>query len=170
MIRLTSAAEWTPVERFCLRFGVCGPAPLTASVRRNTMTPQQFAKLTDQHKHDVRGSLRIFGEWFGRPHDNCHELMSMVAEADSVILGFDQGESLQVWSPSDPEFVSHRFAIRSASHVRWEWYYYGRPHLPQNRYFLDYIVAGKTVDATTNVDWYSPALHPSLHEYAVILD
>jgi hypothetical protein len=134
------------------------------------MTLQQLAELTDQRKPSVSGSLRIFGDWFGRPHDNCHVLTSVDVEVDRVVLRFEQGEFLQVWSPSDPEFASHRFAIRSASRVRWEWYYYGRPHLPKNRYFLDYVVAGESVDVTTNVDWYSPDLHPSLQEYAVTLD
>jgi hypothetical protein len=134
------------------------------------MTPYQVALVIEEHKQDVQGSLRIFGDWFGRPHDNCHVLTSVMAEEDYLTLRFNGEESLQIWTPSAPEFSGHRLGVRLASRVRWEWFYYGRPHLPENRYFLDYVVAADRINTTTNVDWYSPDLKPSSNEYAVTLD
>jgi hypothetical protein len=134
------------------------------------MTPHQVALVLEEHKKVVRGSLRIFGDWFGRPHDNCHVLATVVADEDHLSLRFDRGESLQIWAPSAPEFSAHRLGVRLASRVRWEWFCYGRPHLPENQYFLDYVVVADRINATTNVDWYSPDLKPNSNEYAVILD
>jgi hypothetical protein len=49
------------------------------------------------------------------------------------------------------------FAIRHAVRVRWEWYFYGRPKLPANRYFQDFCRAN-TISVETNVDWYDAIL------------
>jgi len=134
------------------------------------MTLDQIAAIIEEHKADVRGTVRIFGDWFGRPHDNCHTLTDVSAKEDYLALGFDGGEVLKVWAPSAPEFTGHRLGVRFASRVRWEWFYYGRPPLLENRYFLDYVVAADRINPATNVDWYTPDLKPSSNEYAVTLD
>jgi hypothetical protein len=134
------------------------------------MTQAQIAALIEEHKKDVRGTLRVFGDWFERPHDNYLTHTGVSGEDDHLALGFDGGEVLKVLGRSAPEFSSHRLGVRFASRVRWEWFCYGRPHLPENRYFLDYVVAADRVNPTTNVDWYTPDLKPSLNEYAVTLD
>ena len=41
---LTSAVEWTPVERLCSHSGVLAPAPLTASVRHKTEPMKRILK------------------------------------------------------------------------------------------------------------------------------
>jgi hypothetical protein len=40
-----------------------------------------------------------------------------------------------------------------ASKVRWEWFYYGREETPANRYFIEHVRDGDTVQVTTDVDW-----------------
>lgn len=47
------------------------------------------------------GSLRIWGQWFGRPHDNIHRIVACSARDNELCLGFDDDETLTVWVPAD---------------------------------------------------------------------
>ena len=113
------------------------------------------------------GSLRFWGEWFGKPYDNYHRIVGCSATGDTLRLDFDEGETLTVLKPIELEASATAFAIHLASNVRWEWFYYGRPKTPANLYFYEFVNRGSTIEARTNVDWYSPNLSPSIHEKAV---
>ncbi len=115
------------------------------------------------------GSLRIWGDWFGRPCDNCHRIVGASAESDHLKLTSDQSETLAVWNPHGVTFNARKFKVRIAHRVRWEWYYYGRPIAPENLYYGDYVLKGFRIIATTNVDWYVPDLRPSLLMPAVTI-
>src|SRR5262245_42487608 len=86
------------------------------------------------------GTLRIWGDWFGRPYDNHHRLVGAETDDAALILTFDEDECLSVWHPEGAEIDATVFRIQRASRVRWEWFYYGRPQLPQNRFFLEYTL------------------------------
>ena len=103
------------------------------------------------------GTLRIWGDWFGRPYDNCHRVIEAAADEVSVTVGFDQGETLRVWRPVGFEIDATTFRIRGAERIRWEWFYYGRPPESQNRFFLDSTHRAGFIQGQSNVDWYSPA-------------
>lgn len=106
---------------------------------------------------DVKaGTLRIWGDWFGRPHDDVHRIVGADSDDCSVTITFEGKETLRVWHPAGVQVGPDAFRILQAERVRWEWFYYGRPQLPQNRYFLDYAFHGGTVRGSSNVDWYSP--------------
>ena len=86
-----------------------------------------------------RGSLQFFGEWFGRPWDNNHSIVAAQANENRLRLTFDDDETLDVWDPKELELESDQlFVIRSASRVRWEWFYYGESKTPENRHFIEY--------------------------------
>ena len=87
-----------------------------------------------------RGALRIWGEWFGRPYDNIHTIIAAVARGDTLILSFDQGETLTIENPGKAAFDQNTCQIGVASRVRWEWFYYGRERLPENLQYLDYML------------------------------
>jgi hypothetical protein len=74
-----------------------------------------------------KGTLRFWGIWFGRPHDNCHTLVKCDTEREVLRLYFDQGEILSVWSPKRLSVKTAKFRISNADRVRWEWFSYGRP-------------------------------------------
>jgi hypothetical protein len=57
--------------------------------------------------------------------------------------------------------------IQRASRVRWEWFYYGRPKLPENRFFVEHVVSGLGIEASTNVQWAQGRFQPSRAEPAV---
>lgn len=110
-----------------------------------------------------RGSLAVFGDIFGGRIDNIHTVVGVHANADgSVVVEFDQGETLQVWDPSGLTIGAASFQVNRASRVRWEWFYYGKERLPQNRYFQEHRVIGDRVEVASNVDWFTPSFAPSV--------
>ena len=104
---------------------------------------------------------------FGRPYDNVHKIIGCSAAGANLVVEFSGGERLTVTDPEGVEAGPDTFLIRKASRVRWEWFYYGRPQTPNNRYFFEYTADGSSVKAHTNVDWYTPSLSPSISAKAV---
>jgi hypothetical protein len=49
------------------------------------------------------GTMRFFGDWFGRPMDNYHKAINASYDKDSdvLVLTFDGGEQCKVYSPVD---------------------------------------------------------------------
>jgi hypothetical protein len=114
-----------------------------------------------------RGTLRMFGDWFGRPWDNLHTIVAAEAEENCLILHFDEGETLRVWEPGGDEADASLFRIWRASRVLWQWYAYGRPHLPQHRYFIEYVREDSAISVASDVNWYTPRFEPTLTAPAV---
>jgi hypothetical protein len=112
------------------------------------------------------GSLRFFGVWFGRPHDNLHIIQKAEARDNCLVIRFNCAETLSVWNPNNFTINEKVFEIIEASRLLWQWYYYGRPAIPQNLYYEEYAVEGGRVIAKTNVDWYQVKLEPVLSEPA----
>jgi len=102
------------------------------------------------------GTLRIWGQWFGRPHDNLHTAVESTATEDFLRVAFDQGETLTVFEPTQAMLTEDVFRIVGASWVRWEWFYYGRPRSPENLRFMEHTRSGGKIVLSTNVDWYRP--------------
>jgi len=84
------------------------------------------------------GTLRMFGDWFGRPMDNVHFVINAEADRDCLILSFRERETLAIWNPSGFSTSGYTIRIRDADRVRWEWYYYGREQTQENLLFNDY--------------------------------
>ena len=113
------------------------------------------------------GSLRFWGQWFGRPMDNVHTITAASADGESLEVRFDNGETLRVVRPTGWEIGERAFRIDNAALLRWEWNAYGNP--PGKRYFEQYVRNGDVIEATTDVDWYVPSLQPSATEPAVVI-
>ena len=115
------------------------------------------------------GSLAVFGDIFGGRIDNIHTVLSAATgNAPSRLrVEFDEGESLEVWDPDDYTFGPRVFRIEKATRVRWEWFYYGRPKTPENRFFIEYEVWDGLVIANSDADWAPRRFAPSLLRPAV---
>jgi len=87
----------------------------------------------------------------------------------SLILDFDGGETLTIQDPKSVRFGRSEFSVADAKAVRWEWFYYGRPRTPENRYFYEFVRNASQIQRSTNVDWYDAKLAPSSDEKAVEL-
>jgi hypothetical protein len=114
------------------------------------------------------GSLAVFGDIFGGRVDNIHHVVSAAHNDDgSILIEFDGGETLTVWDPDGIEVGPHDFRVARATRVRWEWFYYGRPQLAENRYVQEHRVQDGGVLVSTNADWYQPSFAPSIDRPAV---
>jgi hypothetical protein len=116
-----------------------------------------------------RGSLSVFGDIFGGRIDNVHIVASAAADGDLLVVGFEEGETLQVWDPAGWRIDSHVFTITKASRVRWEWFYYGRERTPDNRFFIEHVLTGATVSVSTDATWVRHPFHPNPTQPAVEL-
>jgi hypothetical protein len=131
---------------------------------------QAIAEVISRHLPDVkRGSLVVFGDIFGGRIDNVHVVRSAHAlgTPERLVIEFDDDEVLEVWDPEDAIVSATDLRINRATKVRWEWFCYGRPKTPENRYFIEHVSAGGAVTTTTNVDWAPLAFRPSSHRPAV---
>ncbi len=113
------------------------------------------------------GALRFWGIWFGRPYDNQHRIVSVATHQDSLVFTFDEGETLTVVEPKGMRVNEREFRIQSASVVRWEWFYYGRPQEPTNRFFEEFTDNGSGISFSTNADWSAKDSRPDRRFAAV---
>lgn len=90
------------------------------------------------------GSLCFWGEWFGRPHDNFHSPISAELDGNVLTIIFNEGEKCVVYDPSEIVNTLNDFHIVNASKIIWEWYYYGREHIPENLY--RHVYTGKRIN------------------------
>lgn len=107
-----------------------------------------------------RGTLRFWGVWFGRPWDNVHRIVSCDADGNTLTMGFDNGETLTIVNPTRFKIDKKTFRIRFADRIVWEWYFYGRPAVPENLYRVEYLRKGLRIVGKSNADWYVPNLKP----------
>ena len=96
--------------------------------------------LSDVLDEVKQGSLRMFGQWFGKPFDNWHVPVSASVDGDVLVVVFNDDEELRVREPDGWLFASDVFRIQHASRVTWRWYYYGRPKLLANWCSIEYQV------------------------------
>lgn len=113
------------------------------------------------------GTLRMFGDWFGRPMDNVHRVIDAKADGDRLILSFNKAETLTVWNPSGYSTIGYTIRIADADRVRWEWYYYGRDLAPENLLFHDYRKTDRQIIVEHSHGDDNPGA--SIHEPAVEL-
>ncbi len=109
-----------------------------------------------------RGSLAVFGDIFGGRIDNIHTAISAIeVTPDCLRINFDGGETLDVWNPAEATFDADSFQILSATKVRWEWFYYGRPTVPENRYYIEHAHGSDGITASTDAIWGGSIFAPS---------
>ena len=97
------------------------------------------------------GTLRFWGQWFGRPSDNIHRVVDSASNGDVLRVYFDAGEVLTVINPADTLVSEDRFRIGDAKQVRFEWYEYGHKKVPENLRYQEYVREGTdAIVAETN--------------------
>lgn len=88
------------------------------------------------------GSLRFWGEWFGRPYDNFHKPVNAKLNSGVLVIQFKDGEKCTIYDPSEIVNEPNDFHIANASKIMWEWYYYGKEHTPENLCRREYANGG----------------------------
>jgi hypothetical protein len=100
------------------------------------------------------GTLRIWGDWFGRPLDNVHACTACCVGQDHLVLLFDAGEELHVWNPAGVKVVGSCLIFEHATRVRWEWYS-GLRHVMSSLQYLDYALKDGQIQFRSGADWKS---------------
>jgi hypothetical protein len=133
-------------------------------------TQEEAKNFLRKHAMEIAGTLCVFGDWFGKPMDNVHRVISYETRENYLKFVFDGDETLEVWNAQGFRKENRNFIIQNAQRVRWEWFYYGRAKLPENRFFVEHVVKHGVVAASSNVTWYSPDFKPSVLKPAVSLN
>jgi hypothetical protein len=72
------------------------------------------------------GSLRIFGNWFGRPFDDNHKVVSASLKGGHLVIEFESGNgpnTLEVWNPQFMRFNGANLEVCVATKVVHTWDY-----------------------------------------------
>ena len=73
------------------------------------------------------GSICFWGEFFGRPYDNCHMAESVIQDTneDLLCIRFNEGELCRIFCPRGIVDQPGVFFVEDASAIEWEWVPYG---------------------------------------------
>lgn len=139
-------------------------------------TLNEGKKIIERMKDNVsdikKGTLRFWGDWFGRPMDNYHIIVNVQFNPleNILILMFNDGEILTVWDPDNIKSDLSEFYIRSATKIRWEWFSYGQPKINQNLYYKQYEKQDSSIIVSSGkgtLNYSNEKIIKSTGEYAV---
>lgn len=65
-----------------------------------------------------RGSLCMFGQWYGRPYDNVYAVIDARADGNCLRVTFEGDDVLEIWDPADVVVNAATFHVGRASRVR----------------------------------------------------
>lgn len=86
-----------------------------------------------------KGSIQLWGEWFGRPYDIVHTIESVKWSSTEIVIHFDKGETLYITDPVEIINEKNQLIIGDASKVLFVWYEYGKEQTYDNLYVRQYI-------------------------------
>ncbi len=66
-----------------------------------------------------KGSLCFYGDWFGRPYDNCHKIIHTAYDGEILEIQFDQYERLLVYNPENVSSTEQELKIEKAQKIKW---------------------------------------------------
>lgn len=112
------------------------PASVLIKTRQNKCWEAQALEYLNVRN----GSIRFWGEWFGRPFDNYHTVIETcwTKDNDVLVIKFDQGEVAMIYNPKNIVSSEQEFSVKDASLITFEWFYYGREHILENLNHLEY--------------------------------
>jgi len=87
---------------------------------------------------EKKGTVRFWGDWFGRPHDNFHTVVKIKHSEEKCILHFDNGERCMIVEPVEIFSTKQEFHIVDAKEIIWEWYSYGKTQTRDNLMTIRY--------------------------------
>ena len=113
------------------------------------------------------GSMRFWGEWFGRPYDNFHKPLSAEFNGGVLTIRFDGGEQCTVYDPSVIVNEPNDFHVERASKIAWEWYYYGKERAPENLCRWEFTLIDNAVSLKCSGTSQKCASNADPREYAL---
>jgi hypothetical protein len=98
------------------------------------------------------GTIRFWGNWFGKPMDNYHEIENVEFDKTNniLILTLNDGEKITLWNPSDLEIGHKELRIKKADKILFEWHLYGENKIGENLRFESYKNNGLSIEFETD--------------------
>jgi hypothetical protein len=86
------------------------------------------------------GTLRFWGEWFGRPMDNIHVVTEAQfnGERNKLTINFNDNEVCVIFDPENIVSTDTQFYILDAAKIVWQWYSYGHEQSSKNLATMEY--------------------------------
>lgn len=144
----------------------------TEGSKTKRRSPEEIVRLLKTNDHLFQGgSFRIFGDWFGQPHENNHEIFSADydEQLNKLTLNFKEGEKLEIYNPKHIFEASTFLKILQADRVKLTWIEYSKTQTTENQHFIDYNLTAKKITTETNVDLYKPIHDVSLGDPALVI-
>ena len=91
------------------------------------------------------GSLCFYGDWFGRPYDNFHQIIHTSYDGEILEIIFDQQQHLLVYQPEGITSTARKLEITKAQKVKWLYIPYGSKTTEYNTITYTYNAESKTV-------------------------
>ena len=91
------------------------------------------------------GSLCFYGDWFGRPCDNFHQIIHTSYDGEILEIIFDQQQHLLVYQPEGITSTVRELEITKAQKVKWLYIPYGSKTTEYNTITYTYNAESKTV-------------------------
>ena len=91
------------------------------------------------------GSLCFYGDWFGRPCDNFHQIIHTSYDGEILEIIFDQQQHLLVYQPEGITSAARELEITKAQKVKWLYIPYGSKTTEYNTITYTYNAKSKTV-------------------------
>src|SRR5699024_5377090 len=69
--------------------------------------------------HDVKpgGTMRFYGDWFGRPYDNYHKIVTCKFFDGILYITFNTGQQLKIYNPDEIEMNEKELIIHQSECV-----------------------------------------------------
>ncbi|WP_458947470.1 hypothetical protein [Oceanobacillus sp. CAU 1775] len=96
------------------------------------MDPKKLTNLINSLEEKPGGTIRIFGEWFGRPYDNYHKILECIYKDEILDIKFDTSETIRVWNPNHIMFKNNELIIEDSTYVEFLRFDYGKPKSKEN--------------------------------------
>lgn len=96
------------------------------------MEAMELIKEINNLEEKPEGSLRFYGEWFGRPYDNYHKILECVFKDGILKIKFDAGETIKIWNPNNIILNKNELIIKDSTCVEFLRYHYGKPQTKEN--------------------------------------
>lgn len=94
------------------------------------------------------GTMCFYGEWFGRPYDNYHEIVKVYYENECLTIHFANHERLIIFNPTEITNEENCLKIKEASKVIWQYTPYGSNGV--NRYIYKDCGNGNVLKTVSN--------------------
>lgn len=144
----------------------------TEGSKTKRRTPGELAGLVHNNQHLFKGgSLKIFGDWHGKPYKSSLELLQIDYDElkRQMVITFSQNTRIIIDEPDHILESPSVLKILSAKAVRVE-FWHQKEHAPVERsYFKNYRVSGNSLETDTNIDWTEQKMDAAIGQDALII-